>query len=236
MACADALWRTWVQPTEARTDPNSFFQHIGILRPQETGKFGSKPGFRRMHDVIQHDIWTSMLDCWEREVKLYNATWVLLTAFAEAKPSWDDIVTISEVIAKKYIGTSKILLKERKKPESQTDQLFENQILRNRDELLYLELSHAMNSGDISRVEATFLHWIYMFKAAGKHKYATQILKFMFNLEFLYSPELMFVNFLGTEIRKTLLTFSQTHHTPKLAVQSYRKGGWLSRCQLDGET
>ena len=46
MACADAIWQTWVQPTEVRTDVNSLFQHVGILRPNETGKFALKPGFR----------------------------------------------------------------------------------------------------------------------------------------------------------------------------------------------
>ncbi|KAF8979283.1 hypothetical protein BDQ17DRAFT_1264909, partial [Cyathus striatus] len=56
--------------------------------------------------------------------------------------------------------------------------------------LLYVELSHAMNSGDIGRVEATVLPWVYMFKANGKHKYASQMLQFMTNMREVYSPEL----------------------------------------------
>ena len=45
MACADALWRTWVQSKDLRIDKNSLFQHVGILRPDDSGKFGMNPGF-----------------------------------------------------------------------------------------------------------------------------------------------------------------------------------------------
>jgi len=45
MACADAFWRTWVQPKEGCSDINSLFEHVGVLRPDDTGKFGSSRGF-----------------------------------------------------------------------------------------------------------------------------------------------------------------------------------------------
>ena len=45
MACTDALWRTWVQSKDSRIDKNSLFQHVGILRPDDTGNFGTNPGF-----------------------------------------------------------------------------------------------------------------------------------------------------------------------------------------------
>ena len=47
-----------------------------------------------------------------------------------------------------------------------------------------------MNAGDIGRIEDTFLQWIYLFRATGKHKYASQMLRFMFNLKDIYPPEL----------------------------------------------
>ena len=50
MACADTIWRMWVQPPMSRTDENSLYQHVGILRPEDMGKFGMKPGFRQVHD------------------------------------------------------------------------------------------------------------------------------------------------------------------------------------------
>ncbi|KAG1754911.1 uncharacterized protein EDB91DRAFT_1043064 [Suillus paluster] len=69
MACADTLWHTYIQPKEGCEDENSLYQHIGILRPDETGKMVSKPGFRRVHDVVHHDFWASMLNCWRLEAE-----------------------------------------------------------------------------------------------------------------------------------------------------------------------
>jgi hypothetical protein len=97
---------------------------------------------------------------------------------------------MSEDIVLKYVGNTPNIWEARRKPEGQRDEIFENQILRNHDELLYIELSHAMNTGDISRVEETFLQWLYIFKAMGKHKYTWHTLQFMFNLYKVYPPEL----------------------------------------------
>ncbi|KAH9068261.1 hypothetical protein EDB83DRAFT_2222989 [Lactarius deliciosus] len=76
------------------------------------------------------------------------------------------------------------------KPETERDQQFENQTLRNRDYLLYVDLCSAMNAGDIGHVEASFLPWIYIFCATGKHKYASQLARFMKNLHEVYPPPL----------------------------------------------
>lgn len=187
MACADALWRTWIQPTDGRKDPNSLFQHTGILRPDETGKIVSKPGFRRMHDLLYHDLCASMLDCWRIESQCSTS----LEDFAQLNLSWDQIVRMSEDIVLKYVASTANLTGERQKPAAECDQVFENQKLRNRDELLYAEVSHAMNAGDIGRVEETFIHWIYIFRATGKHKYASHMLQFMIDLRKFYSPELV---------------------------------------------
>ncbi|KAH8977877.1 hypothetical protein EDB92DRAFT_1772485, partial [Lactarius akahatsu] len=62
------------------------------------------------------------------------------------------------------------------KPESERDQQFKNQALQNCDYLLYVDLCNAINVGDIGWVEASFLHWIYVFRATGKHKYEIEIL------------------------------------------------------------
>ncbi|KAG2084330.1 uncharacterized protein F5147DRAFT_748810 [Suillus discolor] len=190
MACADALWRTYIHPKEGREDENSLYQHIGILRPDETGKMVSKPGFRRVHDVVHHDIWASMLDCWRLEAESRNTEWSTLERFATSKPVWEDIINMSRVIVKKFIATTQDLDAAREQPPLQRDKRFENQTLRNRDELLYVDLCQAMNTGDIGHVEASFLPWIHMFKATGKHKYASQMSRFLTNLQFNYPAAL----------------------------------------------
>jgi hypothetical protein len=56
MACVDALWRTYLRDKDGRSDLNSTYQHVGILRPQETGIMTSKPGFQWMHDMVHHEL------------------------------------------------------------------------------------------------------------------------------------------------------------------------------------
>ncbi|KAG1785090.1 uncharacterized protein HD556DRAFT_1314538 [Suillus plorans] len=46
MACADAIWRTFLQPLVAQEDETSLMHDVMQLRPKETGTYCSKPGFR----------------------------------------------------------------------------------------------------------------------------------------------------------------------------------------------
>ena len=131
MACANAIWRTWVQPTKSQEDKNSLYQHVGILRPKDTGKFGTKPGFRPVHDVIHHNIWAPMLDCWQLEARAQNSEWASLKEFSKVKPSWEMIIEMSELIVEKYVVTTPTLSKARDKTGQEHDKIFENQTLRN---------------------------------------------------------------------------------------------------------
>jgi len=97
---------------------------------------------------------------------------------------------MSESIVEKYIATILILSDARDKVGKEQDKIFENQVLCNRDELLYVKLSHAMNAGDIGQVEATFIPWIYMFKVTGKHKYGSQMLQFVLKMQKVFSENL----------------------------------------------
>ncbi|KAI9452136.1 hypothetical protein BJY52DRAFT_1205777 [Lactarius psammicola] len=97
---------------------------------------------------------------------------------------------MSEDIVRKYVATTEDLLQSRAKPERERDQQFENQAIRNRDYLLYVDLCNAINVGDVGRVEASFLHWIYIFCGTGKHKYASQLARFLRNLHEVYPPDL----------------------------------------------
>ncbi|EGO04104.1 hypothetical protein SERLA73DRAFT_46371 [Serpula lacrymans var. lacrymans S7.3] len=190
MACADAIWRTYLQPADSQSDPNSLYEHIGMLRPKETGKLISKPGFRRMHNIVHHDLTGSMLNCWQHKITKRNPQCSSIELFATTKPTWEDIVDMSDAIVAKYIGTSPDLHKERSKPFHERDKVYGNQLLHNCDELMYVDLCHAMNSGDVGHVEASFLPWIHIFVTVGKHKYAAQISKILCDLCYQYPPDL----------------------------------------------
>ena len=63
MACTDAFGRIHVMPRAGQDDPMGFFEYIHHMRPRETGKFVSSPGFCCMHDTIHHTTCIDILDC-----------------------------------------------------------------------------------------------------------------------------------------------------------------------------
>ncbi|KAG2045882.1 hypothetical protein BDR06DRAFT_985724 [Suillus hirtellus] len=108
------------------------------------------------------------------ENSLYQHIGILKPGFRRIhNPTWDVIITMSHTIVRKYVATTDGL-----------DAAWSKPTLHNRDELLYIDLCQAMNTGDIGRVEVSFLPWIYIFKATSKDKYLSQISRFLNNLQF----------------------------------------------------
>ncbi|KAJ7172147.1 hypothetical protein C8R46DRAFT_1258157 [Mycena filopes] len=192
MACADAIWRIFIEPKAGREDMNSLMRFVALHRPKETGKIGSDPGFRRMHEVIMHTGAALRLDAWRVEVKRRNPAWNSLESFAASKPKFTDVVEISEYLASHYVAGAEDLniYEVRIKPTSERDQQHENILQVHQYFSLYEEMSFSMNYGDIGRVETLFPPWIYIFKAVGKHKYASHMVKFMTDVHFVYPPPL----------------------------------------------
>ncbi|KAJ7795392.1 hypothetical protein B0H14DRAFT_3554585 [Mycena olivaceomarginata] len=192
MAAADAIWRIFIEPKTGREDPTSLMHFVALLRPKETGKIGSDPGFRRMHEVIAHAGAALRLDAWRIEVLRRNPKWTSLQAFADSKPSFELITTISDYLASHYVAGAETLniFELRQRPAKERDQQHENILQMHQYFNLYEELSFAMNFGDIGRIETLFPTWIYIFKAVGKHKYAAHMFKFMTDLHFVYPPPL----------------------------------------------
>ncbi|KIL66327.1 hypothetical protein M378DRAFT_39923, partial [Amanita muscaria Koide BX008] len=95
MACADAIWRLFINAVKGRSDHTSLIEMIGQIRPRETGKFTSGPSFRAMHEAIQHVGAMLRLDCWRLEAMNTNPVFESLEAFAESNPSWDDLVAMA---------------------------------------------------------------------------------------------------------------------------------------------
>jgi len=189
MACADAVWRVFIRPNSlATTDTNTLMEHVSQIRPKETGKIKTKPGFRCMHEVIQQVGIVSGLDVWRlAAIKTNDAE--SLEDFAMSKPTWEQLVAMANDIMV-WNGNHKQLRKKRLDPEAQRDKQLENTILREEYFLLYKEMSHALNFGDIGRVEASFMPWIYIFSGCGKHKYATEMRRHLENIHFIYPKPL----------------------------------------------
>lgn len=186
MACADAIWRIFIKPLQARLDSTSVMEDIGYLRPRETGKIISNPGFRRMHEVIGHDGTCRRLDCWRVEATKESSTFEDLDQYAESKPTFSDLIKVAGRLARNYVGKPSMLRRLRRRPVAQRDEQYENNLLVNQYFLLYEEITYAMNRGDIGHVEVCFAPWVCIFKATGKHKYASAMIKHITNVHFHY--------------------------------------------------
>lgn len=193
MACADAIWRTFLQPLSAREDETSLMHDVTQLRPKETGTYCSKPGFRRTHQLIGHAGICRRLDCWRAHVAAMDPSHASLEAFAASEPTLDELKNTANEMALKYVANHK-LLQMRRKPREQRDMQHENALLLNKYFLLYEELSYSMNRGDIGRVETCIVAWIPILKATGKHKYATHMTNFLINTHLVFPAGLKCVH------------------------------------------
>ncbi|KAI0733004.1 hypothetical protein BC629DRAFT_1572982, partial [Irpex lacteus] len=176
MAAADAIWRMFIKPKAQRTEPNGLYQQACKIRPHDSGRIGSKPGFRLMHDLIRQCATARMLDVWR--IAINKNVQQSIESYAESV-SWPDVVELSRDLVKNYLD----------QPLT-GDQEFRNNTIILARLLDYVELTHAMKHGDIGRVEATFLRWVFIFKSVGKHKYATQLVKTLNDLRFVYPARL----------------------------------------------
>lgn len=86
MACADVIWKMFIEPKELRSSPDSLYQHACKIRPHDSGRIGSKPGFQLIHDLTHQCAFARMLDIWRVEVKKHKG-FVSLSNYAASKPS-----------------------------------------------------------------------------------------------------------------------------------------------------
>ncbi|CDO76384.1 hypothetical protein BN946_scf184309.g1 [Trametes cinnabarina] len=188
MAAADAIWRILVNPADARTDSTSFAKLFGKLRPNESSRLINNAKFRQQHELIEHVGALLQLDAWHVEVSKSTAgRYNSLEEWAESKPSAHAITQIADRLALEYVEGEDIDLHELQyELASDRDVIRENTLRTLNYLLLYAELSYAMNTGDIGRVETLYSPWVQLFRAAGKHKYATGILRFVHALYFTY--------------------------------------------------
>ncbi|KAL1669501.1 hypothetical protein GGF50DRAFT_44204, partial [Schizophyllum commune] len=187
MAAADAIWRIFLRNKCGKGDPNSVLHLVSLMRPHDSNKIGSNPRFRQMHEVIMHVGAVLRLDAW-REAAGSRAPYSSLDEFAALKPSLDDLEAAASSLVLSHVPHGCDTYDARHKPSAARDGVFENTALIHRYFLLYEELSDAMNTGDIGRVEVVFAPWVLLFKATGKHKYANAMIKSLSILHADYFP------------------------------------------------
>ncbi|KDQ56406.1 hypothetical protein JAAARDRAFT_195051 [Jaapia argillacea MUCL 33604] len=188
MACADAVWRTYLEPKRGQEDTATLMHYISISRYRQAHSIATKFKFRRTHEVIGHVGIALRLDGWETEIhKRFRLD--TREQWADTKPLWEDVVKLSEDMAGNFVA-GRDFEKMRRQRVEERDQVFENSLLMNRDFLLYEMMADAMNQGDIGAVEWACIPWIFIFKGSSKSKYAAQMTRFLHDVHFVYPERL----------------------------------------------
>ncbi|KAF8340421.1 uncharacterized protein EI90DRAFT_2906032 [Cantharellus anzutake] len=178
MAAVDAIWRIHLRGQD-RCE-NDTFELFKKLRPKDASKLASNPGYRMLNDGIQHLIRAHLTVYWELTTGFQD-----LSEFAGTEPSWDEIELLAHRIFNEHIAGGDFE-DIRGRPNTEHDHRGENRMLFNRDALLYTLLAQATNTGAIGLMKDLLWHWVPMFLACGKHKYATHLSKFLRDLHLVF--------------------------------------------------
>jgi hypothetical protein len=197
-----------------------------------------------MHEVITQDGVALRLDAWRAEVAKRNKDHHSLELFAASNPSEDMLRSIANTLACHNVGgnrSSVDIFALRHQGQQQRDCQFENILLMHQCFLLYEEMSHAMNYGDIGRIETLFPPWMALFKATGKHKYARHMGKFLQDVHWVYPEPLrhavrynILVNPTGKEGAFRAPDWIQEYNNLKTKVSVHMSGSLSVSSQLAG--
>ncbi|KAG6863713.1 hypothetical protein C0991_003753 [Blastosporella zonata] len=190
MACADTIYKTFIVPKDGRLDKTSLMALVALLRPKETGKIESNPGFRRMHEVILHVGTALRLDVWRLAALSEDSKLEDLEAFASTKPTWESLVSMAQKMVRDYSSPRDMKEYRETCMENERDMQHENVQIMHTYFLWYEEMTWALNHGDIGRVESLFGPWMFIFRGCGKHKYAAEMRRYLETIHFIYPKEL----------------------------------------------
>jgi len=192
MACADAIWQIFIHNKAKELGPNDLITHIGQIWPKETCKIETKPGFQRMHECIQHVGIVSHLEVWRLAAKDKFPAVATLADFADLAPEWDVLQEMAVQITSQNTMPSKFSRMHAQKA-GEHDQQLENMMLHEEYFLLYEEISHGLNHGDIGCVESCFMPWALIFAGCSKHKYVAELRRYLEDIHFVYPKSLQCV-------------------------------------------
>jgi len=127
-----------------------------------------------MHECIQHVGIVSCLEVWRIAAATRTLNVTTLDDFAKLEPTWESLQEMANMIVM-WNGTSSKFSRMHTRKSGKRDKQFENMVLCEDYFLLYEEISHGLNHGDIGHVETCFMPWIYIFAGCRKHKYVAEM-------------------------------------------------------------
>ena len=184
MACTEAIWRTFLKDTKAKSGSTSFYSDFKILRPRDSSALSSTFKFRPTHNAIRHIGTCRRLDCMRVLAKEDRHS--SLEAFADSQPEWTRVQALARKAVRRFIPHPRELGSMDNEPPEERDEQLENSMGFNVYSALYEEISYVMEHGDIGRVEMCLIAWAPLFEVAGKKKYAYHTIKLVHDLNHVF--------------------------------------------------
>lgn len=192
MACADALWRIFIEKDGADLrDPTSIMAFISILYSNQSARIAAnKCSFQTLDNCFVQCGTADRLECWRAYIHRKWPNCDTLQKYANREPSLDEILSILRRLASEYSSSALKIEDFQELDLKDRDLQHENMLIRIDYLLLYEELAYAIRCGDVGRIETCLCRWIPIFKGTGKHKYASMLLEFLHDVHFVYPPPL----------------------------------------------
>ncbi|KAF7971227.1 hypothetical protein HWV62_21640 [Athelia sp. TMB] len=145
--------------------------YVSVMRPKETIKIETKPGFRHIHEIIEHVGIVTRLECWRLYFARQDSRFATLEDLAESKPQWEELERMAVRLVQEEVASFNTFSDLRAQPADVCNEERENMLLWQQQFLLYEAMMYALNKGNIRRVEDGFMPWVFTFKGCEGLKY-----------------------------------------------------------------
>lgn len=140
--------------------------------------------------MIQHVGIVIRLDAWRVEVCHRHPEVSSLQEWADLNPTWNELCEIADELSKSVVASPNMFAAPQDN-STQLDQEYQTTKTYHKDLLLYEETTYAMNHGDIGRLDACMVEWIFYFMGCGKTKYAHDMFRYLENMYITYPKPLV---------------------------------------------
>ncbi|KAF9470445.1 hypothetical protein BDN70DRAFT_821376 [Pholiota conissans] len=164
----------------------SLAYYFAVLEKARLGK--DRPEYYPLLAALTQVIDGLIVNSWRSECGYHS-----LDAFLQSNPSPEEILSIAQIIVKKY-ATPKASVNPTGSSTPYVDHVHSNTILLIRDLLYVIELVSAISAGDFGRIEDILPDLACIFRGAGSNNYSMEILHFIFNLKYVWTDDFAYVN------------------------------------------
>jgi hypothetical protein len=178
-------------------DPGSLSKFFTLLDITRLG--GDHPDYHTLLAALTQIFDGLILNAWRLECGHKT-----LSAFVTSQPSPEHLRKLAGTIILKHASPQAAARPRRKAPVPTTamlpavadpDEDKSHQIIRllTRDLLYLSKVTRAISDGDIGRIEDFLPELVKMFRGAGSNNYCAEILHFILNLKYVWTPEFAYV-------------------------------------------